>query len=1358
MATPEPGPTTSRRRRKLVRIPHPHLPHLSLTQVRLLRLFLLLGLFSGLVLYAVFRSVRFQELLRRKTELVLAERLGRPVHIGGFDLALVPPSFVVRDVSIANDPRGLPGPCFAAAELEVRGVPYFFGRTLILPKFRVVSPTVVFEIFEDGSDNFSGLLRRKGAGAGGSGPDVQLKEAVVQRATVRFREWSAKLDVFLAEAAFTARPESLRARTYLDLSVRKMRLKLAKNETVEGALGLKATLMPGRLRLDEIHLRGSQISLDGSGGIDSLRKPELRLLVFIETRGEELERLFGIELPIRGPLGVRGTFRTLETGGFRARASFRLSDGEFGPFPMSAEGVVRIDSGGLLAHVTRADYAGGTLEATVRVERLKHPPLPVRLVLTGRGVGFESFFADLGLPGTGFLARADLDATLTWGKGGLARADGAGVLRLSPALGAVSAVKGRHAIPTSGGGPILVSDGRILFDGMPLLTAAGTRFSLGGSIQIGSWTPDLLLSARARDLADVQRVAENWYAAIQKEPLEPPLGLGGSGSFESRLTRAFGDPHVEGTFDAEDLSLRGARFGRTRAAFSVDRNVLTLTSFEAADGGGKLSLSGRVGWGGPIRGHYRFEEFVAGLDHWPLERVLAFLDFDLPMSGRITGRLPLAGVTPALRGEAPVVWEGAEAWGQKAGRVEGTLAFEGDRLRLLETTALLDRGSARGSGMYRYADGGYEFSLGLDQVAAGSLKALADAAPWLGGRITARMTGEGTVDQPGVALKGTIDDAAFDGRPLGEPDRAIAVTAGVAQGGWSGRVDVPGAGSLEAVAAPPGQGGTLRVSLDAAHLAPFGSLLGLPEEARFDGRISLGATLRPDVGAGGWTGSAEIREARLSAYGRSVTMPRTTTIRIEQGLVVVPRLDVEQTFAPGEIRPPVPTSGTLSGSVALAPGHSVEISATASIDAAFLAPLIRDAGLAGRLLLEAKVGGSASKPEVSGRILLDAVDYRPAQGTAIEGITGTLRLSTDRIQADDLRFRYSGGTIDAGGVLTLDGLKLTGVRANFHLSALKFQPTTGFRATLSGDLRLDGDPTLRSARGEITLDHAVYDADLNIDLTLLLSGRRSASISSAGPFDAVALDVRLVAPKGSIEIRNNVARMKLSGDLLLRGNVGRPVLFGQLDVEEGGRLKLRDLNYEITSGKIIFSNPSTIEPFFDVDAQTSVRTSQGDYRVRVIVTGTPTRLAPRFTSEPLLTEAQIVSLLATGTLPASAVGGAGAGSPSSDESVSKAARDLLTGLATEAITGRTKEFFRLDRLQIDPNYVGSTFTGPRVTIGKTFGQSFSATVAYQFGSSNSRQQQVITLEYQLSPNAFLQATQDENGIYSIDVKFRQRLR
>ncbi|HQR66904.1 MAG TPA: translocation/assembly module TamB domain-containing protein, partial [Thermoanaerobaculia bacterium] len=344
--------------------------------------------------------------------------------------------------------------------------------------------------------------------------------------------------------------------------------------------------------------------------------------------------------------------------------------------------------------------------------------------------------------------------------------------------------------------------------------------------------------------------------------------------------------------------------------------------------------------------------------------------------------------------------------------------------------------------------------------------------------------------------------------------------------------------------------------------------------------------------------------------------------------------------------------------------------------------------------------------------------------------------------------------------LTLDGLRLTNLRGAAHLGALRLQPFPGFRATVSGDLRLEGDSTLRSVRGEIAVDRAIYDADMNLGLASLLSGKRGATVASvAGPFDAVAVDVRINVPASSVEVRNNVARLKLAGDLLLRGNVGRPVVYGQLEVEEGGRLRLRDQNYDLASGKIIFSNPSRIEPFFDVDARTSIRTSGGEYRVKAVVTGTAARLSASFSSDPPLTEAQIVSLLASGNLPATATpGSVVGGAVSSDASVAQAARDLLTGLATEAITSRGKEFFRLDRLQIDPNFQGTSFTGPRVTVGKTFGKNFTATIAYQFGSANNAQQQVISLVYELSPTAFIQAMQDEYGVYSVELIFRQTLR
>ena len=300
------------------------------------------------------------------------------------------------------------------------------------------------------------------------------------------------------------------------------------------------------------------------------------------------------------------------------------------------------------------------------------------------------------------------------------------------------------------------------------------------------------------------------------------------------------------------------------------------------------------------------------------------------------------------------------------------------------------------------------------------------------------------------------------------------------------------------------------------------------------------------------------------------------------------------------------------------------------------------------------------------------MDISSPGGAAFESITGTLLFSEDRVTLSDLSVRYNGGTVDLGGFVALSGLKPTSFRLSAHVGHVRASPFDGFRATISGDLVLLGDSTLRSVRGDLSLDRAVYSRDFSLDIASLLA-RKRAAVTSGSPtaFDAVELDVRLVAPPSSIEVRNNVARLKLSGELFVRGTWGHPLLFGEVTAEEGGRLTLQGQRYEIQSAKILFSNPLRIEPFFELEARGTV----SRYQISFGLTGTPSRLVPRFSSDPQLSDAQIVSLMTSGDIPQSAVAGApvGAAPISSDESVSKAARELLASLATSAVTSRTKE-------------------------------------------------------------------------------------
>lgn len=1332
------------------RIPHPHLPHLTLEHVRVFRLFALLFLFSLLVLYAVFRSSRFQEVLRRKTQTLLSEATGRPVTIGGFDLALVPPAFLVTDVSVGNDPRGLPGPCFSAEEVSLRGIPQVSEARVDLPKVRLVAPRILFEVFDDGTNNFSSIAAALPKGDGG-GRDVRVREAVLQRGTFRFREWKAKLDVILSEAALTARSGRFSRTTRASLGCRRARFRLDDGEVLDLETGVDVVLSPGRVRFRGIRLRGEGLAVDALGGIDDLANPAVSIVARARVRGEDLDRYFGAGVPLSGPVSVVASLRAPPGGDFRVRGRFEIGEGgAFGPFPMTGKGSIRVDRDGLLAHVERADYAGGTLEALVRLGRLKGPPLPVRIAVSGAGVDLETFLAHLGLPGTGLMASTDLDITLGFGPGGAERADGVGVLRFTPTPGRPSAVRGRHALPVSGGGTLFVRDGTIRFPAFPFLTAGGLRATLDGTLRIGTWEPDWTFAIDAPGLAEADRLAANFHHAIQGEPISPPLKLGGSGRLVARLDRSFSDPRVSGRLEAGAFVLRGVPFGETTADFEVDRNVLSLGSLVSRDGGGRLAVSGRVGWGGALGEEYRLEGLVTETDRWPVERILAFLAIDLPISGRVTGRLPLDGVTPRVVGEGRLDFDAARLWGQPFDRVRGTLGFEADRLRLSGVSGTLGEGSARLDGAWRFDDDGFEVAARFDDLPVERLGALEEGAPGLAGRVTGSLAGRGTLDAPELGLQGRVADVAFRGAPLARPGTPSGIRLSLEGGELEAELDAPGAARLTA----RGRGGETRLDLDVSSLAVYRELLGVPAGTGLDGTARAEATLRQ-----GPDGSFLSARARITALDASVGphglfVPVPAELEWSAGRLswrdvrLGARRTVEGrgTLPEGEV--------SLSGSLEPGGGDGLSVRAVGTVEAAVLTPFLDGAQVEGRMAVAATATGTLERPVFEGRVDLDGLVLTTSPGeTPLEGITGSLQLTPGRITTDDLSLRWNGNVAVAGAV-TLDGLRISGTRLNVHLEEVRSEPFPGLRTTVSGDLVLLGDDEVRSARGELRMIRGIYDEDLDLSLQALLGSRRGPAGSVAEPtrFDDVALEVRVAIPPGSFEVRNNVARMRGSGDLTVRGTFGQPLLLGALEAAEGGRLELRGLRYDVVRGKLLFANPARNDPWFELEAQTQVK----EYSITFGISGTATRIVPRFTSYPQLPEAQIVSILATGEIPSSTAGSVGSVSPvSTDQDIVAAARELITGLATDAAASRTKEFLRLDRLQIDPVFVGSTFDAPRLTVAKRLSNELTVTYSYK---ASTDQEQVLLVEYQVSPKAFVQLLRDENGVYSAEVKIRQRLR
>ena len=141
------------------------------------------------------------------------------------------------------------------------------------------------------------------------------------------------------------------------------------------------------------------------------------------------------------------------------------------------------------------------------------------------------------------------------------------------------------------------------------------------------------------------------------------------------------------------------------------------------------------------------------------------------------------------------------------------------------------------------------------------------------------------------------------------------------------------------------------------------------------------------------------------------------------------------------------------------------------------------------------------------------------------------------------------------------------------------------------------------------------------------------------------------------------------------------MVLGRAEIERG-RVYFQGNTYVIRRGTLDFANPQQIDPLFDIEAETRIRS----YRVTLKINGTLDRVYPTLSSDPPLTAVQILNLLA--------------GADESDvaslaTSQTRQANLAATGAATLA-AGRIAEevglergaerLFGLNRFSIDPRW------------------------------------------------------------------------
>jgi translocation and assembly module TamB len=349
--------------------------------------------------------------------------------------------------------------------------------------------------------------------------------------------------------------------------------------------------------------------------------------------------------------------------------------------------------------------------------------------------------------------------------------------------------------------------------------------------------------------------------------------------------------------------------------------------------------------------------------------------------------------------------------------------------------------------------------------------------------------------------------------------------------------------------------------------------------------------------------------------------------------------------------------------------------------------------------------------------------------------------------------------VQFGGRIGIDGYRPGRLDVTMNGQNMRLRYPEGMRSVVDANLNLQGTIDSSTLSGTVIVRNALYTKRFDtggglIDLTGSAAGQGASSLQTTIP---LRYDVRITVPS-TLRVENNTVRMVANADLELRGTYDRPVLLGRAEIERG-ELNFEGKRYQITRGTIDFNNPTRIEPFFDIETETQVRVPSQTYRVTVRVTGTMARFTPVFSSDPPLTDVQVLSLLFTDVAPGRDVEFSQYGTVTPQEQLlrERAARALTGALTTEL--GRVAEqTFGLDTFQLTPSLVtpnaNSSRLDPaaRLTIGKRISDRVYLTYSRSLSSTTS--DQIILLEYDQTDRFSWILSRNEDRTYALDVRVR----
>jgi autotransporter translocation and assembly factor TamB len=858
-----------------------------------------------------------------------------------------------------------------------------------------------------------------------------------------------------------------------------------------------------------------------------------------------------------------------------------------------------------------------------------------------------------------------------------------------------------------------MQNGLLTLSGLKLDTGR-TQIGADGTVDIGRKILDLDGHLKTADITDVTLP---YYGKLK-----------GAGDFRGRVTGSFDDPVISGHISIAKPVFEQYAADAIAGDVTYKKEQMTIKDLSVRGKGETLALQGETYF---RKAQKLFDlsgaeyQLRASLRNADMGRFVKIFYSGFEGTGNLNADIRISGraENPQIAGSASV--ENASVYSIPFDAGHFTLGYSDQKLRLANATII--KGKSSLSGDAEFGEGGtFVFKASSDRL---RLTDVVDREIKGDAVFSMKAEGGGTLDNPSVSLRGKIIEGVLRGRNVGSGSieasirkKNILVSASMINNGirftgkgrferdipWEGRIDI-GTGRYDPL------------------ISAF--LKDVPEDLV----LSLNGTVLLRGDRHHIAASAALRQLTLSMYGYSFSNEREIRMELTDHTLELRRISLRSGDA----------SLSVDGSLVLGRQYNLVFEGKSALSP-FKSLSSKIGVLRGDADFVLAVSGDWDNPQINGGVTLANGSFGMKEFPyRLSSLNGYVYIDNDRIVMQRLNGKMGGGDVDLSGIVYLKKFSFRRFYVDARLTNITIPFSNEFSVNFGGDLLLRGTTESRTISGDITINRARYRERVEWKSWLLKTKRAERFKGEISNIERTGLDVKITG--NNILVDNNIARAAVGVDMVLRGSIYRPVLLGRIETTEG-TVYFRNNDFRILHASADFTDPNRMNPYFMISADTLVK----GYKITMNLDGQFDHFNVSFSSDPVLKEMDILSLLAvgqTGTEMKGLEGSIGASE----------ATGFVTGKLQDVIEERLKTITGLDRFQIDP-YV-SKITGtiePRVTVSKRLlGDKMYVTYATAVGS---KEEQIIKLEYFLTKKMSLVGVRDERGIIGGDVLFRFRFK